>query len=145
MSLLYFILYRIYCPQWFYQHFAAHICPNMFNIFVLWNLLHPIIDIFERFPVGNIINHHNSVSSFIVGWCYGSKTVLACSVPLNINIDSYYLHSYFLPIYFCTFHFLRVSKDVQNPHQLCCRKQWWSYSPHNALTCRISLHLNYQW
>ena len=110
MSLLCFILYRIYCPQWFYQHFAAHICPNMFNIFVLWNLLHPIIDIFERFPVGNIINHHNSVSSFIVGWCYGSKTVLACSVPLNINIDSYYLHSYFLSIYFCTFHFLRVKQ-----------------------------------
>lgn len=61
----------------------AHDHPDHSLPAILPNLIHPTPHVFERPPLRNIVDHHDSISTPVVTGCYGLEPILPRRVPLD--------------------------------------------------------------
>ena len=68
---------------------------NYLDVFltILLNTLHPLRNVFETFPTGNVVHEQNSTATSEVVFCKGVEVFLSSCVPdLNHNFLFAYLH-----------------------------------------------------
>lgn len=82
MSAEFLYLFLLHFPLVHQIRFITNQKENSILLCVGLDLVHPkLADVFKAKGVSEIEYEKNSLTSSVVGTCYGSKPLLACSVP----------------------------------------------------------------
>jgi hypothetical protein len=85
-DILDFLQMFIYKYFWIYFFVTIWFIPNQkdFDVFIaiiisLWNP--ELLDIFQGWGLSEIVNHDNTICTFVICWCNSSEPLLTCSIP----------------------------------------------------------------